>query len=76
MGCAIILAFYFNFYNNLFNNKTQISMKQVVFSLLIVMFSVSMTYAKSRVTGKVTDVAGEALIGASVTLKEKVPLLT
>lgn len=51
-------------------------MKQVVFSLLIVMFSVSMTYAKSRVTGKVTDVAGEALIGASVTLKEKVPLLT
>jgi len=45
-------------------------MKQVVFSLLIVMFSVSMTYAKSRVTGKVTDVAGEALIGASVTLKE------
>jgi TonB-linked SusC/RagA family outer membrane protein len=64
------LAFYFTFYNNLFNNKTQISMKQVVFSLLIVFFSVSMTYAQSRVTGKVTDVAGEALIGASVTVKE------
>lgn len=29
-----------------------------------------MTYAQSRVTGKVTDVAGEALIGASVTVKE------
>ena len=45
-------------------------MKQVVFSILAVFFTVSMTYGQSRVSGKVTDLAGEALIGASVVVKE------
>lgn len=45
-------------------------MKQVVFSLLIAFLSVSWTYGQSRVSGKVTDVAGQALIGASVVVKE------
>lgn len=45
-------------------------MKQVVFSLLIAFLSVSWTYGQSRVSGKVTDSAGEALIGASVVVKE------
>lgn len=38
-------------------------MKQVVFSLMIAFLSVSWTYGQSRVSGKVTDVAGQALIG-------------
>lgn len=45
-------------------------MKQVVFSLMIAFLSVSWTYGQSRVSGKVTDVAGQALIGASVVVKE------
>lgn len=45
-------------------------MKHVLFSLLTVLFSVSMTYGQSKVSGKVTDVAGEPLIGASVVVKE------
>lgn len=45
-------------------------MKHVVFSILAVFFSVSMAFGQSKVTGKVTDSAGEALIGASVVVKE------
>ncbi|MFZ1702701.1 MAG: TonB-dependent receptor [Saprospiraceae bacterium] len=45
-------------------------MKRVVFSLLIGFLSISMTYGQSRVSGKVTDISGEALIGASVVVKE------
>lgn len=45
-------------------------MKHVLFSLLTVLFSVSMTYGQAKVSGKVTDSAGEPLIGASVVVKE------
>ncbi|MBL0100932.1 MAG: TonB-dependent receptor plug domain-containing protein [Saprospiraceae bacterium] len=45
-------------------------MKQVLFSLLVVFGCISMTYGQRTVSGKVTDSAGEALIGANVVVKE------
>src|SRR5690606_25058503 len=47
------------------------SMKHVVFSIFVVLISFNMTFAQSRVSGKVTDSSGEALIGASVVVKEQ-----
>jgi TonB-linked SusC/RagA family outer membrane protein len=44
-------------------------MKHVLFSLLILLGGVSMTYGQRTVSGKVTDSAGEPIIGASVTAK-------
>lgn len=46
-------------------------MKHVVFSIFVLLISVNMTFAQSRVSGKVTDVSGEPLIGASVVVKEQ-----
>lgn len=46
-------------------------MKHVVFSIFVLLISVNMTFAQSRVSGKVTDSSGEALIGASVVVKEQ-----
>ena len=45
-------------------------MKQVLFSLLVLLGSIGMTYGQRTVSGKVTDASGEALIGANVTVKE------
>lgn len=45
-------------------------MKQVLFSLLVVFGCISMTYGQRTVSGKVTDSAGEAVIGANVVVKE------
>jgi len=45
-------------------------MKQVLFSLLVLLCSTGMTYGQKMVSGKVTDSSGEALIGANVTVKE------
>jgi len=45
-------------------------MKQVLFSLLVLLCSAGMTYGQKMVSGKVTDSSGEALIGANVTVKE------
>ena len=44
-------------------------MKQVLFSLFVLLGSISMTFGQMTVSGKVTDSAGEALIGANVTAK-------
>jgi len=44
-------------------------MKQVLFSLFVLFGSISMTFGQMTVSGKVTDSAGEALIGANVTAK-------
>jgi len=44
-------------------------MKQVLFSLFLLIGSISMTFAQMTVSGKVTDSAGEAIIGANVTVK-------
>lgn len=45
-------------------------MKQVLFSLLVLMGSMSMAIGQSLVSGVVTDNSGETLIGASVVVKE------
>ena len=45
-------------------------MKQVLFMLLVLFGSVSMIYGQKTVSGKVTDSAGEAVIGANVFVKE------
>ncbi|MFZ1560871.1 MAG: TonB-dependent receptor plug domain-containing protein, partial [Saprospiraceae bacterium] len=45
-------------------------MKQVLFSLLILIGSVGMAFGQRTVSGKVIDSAGEAVIGANVTVKE------
>lgn len=55
---------------NLLSNKTIFSMKQVLFMLLVLFGSVSLTYGQKTVSGKVTDSAGEAVIGANVFVKE------
>jgi TonB-linked SusC/RagA family outer membrane protein len=47
-------------------------MKQVLFSLLVLFGCISMTYGQRTVSGKVTDSAGEAVIGANVVVKEAV----
>jgi TonB-linked SusC/RagA family outer membrane protein len=44
-------------------------MKQVLFSVLLLLGGIGMTYGQKMVSGKVTDSAGEPLIGASVTAK-------
>ncbi|MBK9254786.1 MAG: SusC/RagA family TonB-linked outer membrane protein [Saprospiraceae bacterium] len=45
-------------------------MKQLFISMLLLFFSVSMTFGQRTVSGKVTDSSGEAVIGANVTVKE------
>jgi len=45
-------------------------MKQVLFMLLVLFGSISLTYGQRTVSGKVTDAAGEAVIGANVFVKE------
>ncbi|MBK8888502.1 MAG: carboxypeptidase-like regulatory domain-containing protein [Saprospiraceae bacterium] len=45
-------------------------MKQVLFMLLVLFGSISLTYGQRTVSGKVTDTAGEAVIGANVVVKE------
>jgi TonB-linked SusC/RagA family outer membrane protein len=45
-------------------------MKQVLFSLLVLLGTAGMTFGQKMVSGKVTDSSGEALIGANVTVKE------
>ena len=45
-------------------------MKQFLFSFLVLLLSTSLTMAQKTVSGKVTDAAGEAVIGASVFVKE------
>lgn len=45
-------------------------MKQLLLSVLILFCGVSMTIAQRTVSGKVTDTAGEPVIGANVTVKE------
>ncbi len=45
-------------------------MKQVLFSTLILFGCVGMTFGQRTVSGKVIDSAGEAVIGANVTVKE------
>ncbi|MBK7700762.1 MAG: carboxypeptidase-like regulatory domain-containing protein [Saprospiraceae bacterium] len=45
-------------------------MKQVLFMLLVLFGSISLTYGQRTVSGKVTDAAGEAVIGANVVVKE------
>lgn len=45
-------------------------MKQFLFSFLVLLLSTSLTMAQRTVSGKVTDAAGEAVIGASVFVKE------
>jgi len=44
-------------------------MKQVLFSLFLLVGSLSMTFGQRSISGKITDSAGEALIGANVTAK-------
>lgn len=44
-------------------------MKQVLFSFFLLIGSISMTFGQMTVSGKVTDSAGEAIIGANVTVK-------
>jgi len=44
-------------------------MKQVLFSLFLLFGSISMTFGQRSISGKVTDSAGEALIGANITAK-------
>jgi TonB-linked SusC/RagA family outer membrane protein len=44
-------------------------MKQVLFTLFVLIGSISMTFGQRVVSGKVTDSAGEALIGANVVVK-------
>lgn len=44
-------------------------MKQVFLTLLVLFAGIGMTHAQRSVSGKVTDSAGEALIGANVTAK-------
>jgi TonB-linked SusC/RagA family outer membrane protein len=46
------------------------SMKQFLFSFLVLLMSTSLTLAQRTVSGKVTDAAGESVIGASVFVKE------
>ncbi|MBK9568103.1 MAG: SusC/RagA family TonB-linked outer membrane protein [Saprospiraceae bacterium] len=45
-------------------------MKQLLLSILILFGGISMTLAQKTVSGKVTDSAGEAVIGANVLVKE------
>ena len=45
-------------------------MKQVLFLMFILFGCVSMTFGQRTVSGKVTDSAGEAVIGANVIVKE------
>ncbi len=45
-------------------------MKQLLFSFLVLLMSTSLTLAQRTVSGKVTDAAGESVIGASVFVKE------
>ncbi len=45
-------------------------MKQFLFSFLVLLMSTSLTLAQRTVSGKVTDAAGETVIGASVFVKE------
>ncbi|MBK8516390.1 MAG: SusC/RagA family TonB-linked outer membrane protein [Saprospiraceae bacterium] len=45
-------------------------MKQVLFSMLILLGCIGMTFGQKTVTGKVTDNTGEAVIGANVIVKE------
>jgi TonB-linked SusC/RagA family outer membrane protein len=45
-------------------------MKQVLFALLVLLMGAGISIGQSTVTGKVVDQNGEALIGASVTIKE------
>ncbi|MBK6500631.1 MAG: carboxypeptidase-like regulatory domain-containing protein [Saprospiraceae bacterium] len=45
-------------------------MKQVLFMLLVLFGSISLTYGQRTVSGKVTDTAGEAVIGANIVVKE------
>lgn len=45
-------------------------MKQVFLTMFILLGSISMTFGQRMVSGKVTDSAGEALIGANVIVKD------
>jgi TonB-linked SusC/RagA family outer membrane protein len=45
-------------------------MKQVLFVLLVLFGSISMTFGQRTVSGKVTDPTGETVIGANVVVKE------
>jgi TonB-linked SusC/RagA family outer membrane protein len=45
-------------------------MKQVLFFLFTLLCSLNLTYGQRTITGKVTDAAGEPIIGANVIVKE------